>query len=1750
MRATVNASPRATRTYAAAATSPPTHAPRNGGDGEDLSANWKSALCVTSLYDSYVQLQQENDALKGHVHELQLQQNELLDAHHSTRKQQLSSSASPRKGGERPEHDGDHSDSEEEDDEDSIRYAQLRREIQLLRAEKEQLELLHSQYRKQAESQQQESKTQYNDLAEKYQVRYALDPNGAKRVALAVQTLQETLEKVVHEKEELGLRYTKLHQLYNRLQQEQSQSLQLLQAQVQQFEHKRTEGAKKTVVGVVHKWYAGQLTFAWQQWTANVALKRRQATEQSEREVLQTHIKAKAKLQRDRKATRILIKCLQNASRRTFVAWKHVTQHTRDTRVQITTFRRQSALSTAKKCFTTWKRASRHRSSHRSGLKRLSRVFKMRKERLAWRKWTTEVFANQRVFSLQQQHTTLSDQLVVLMTELQATKTQLATAEWNNEQLAAQHDLERLKLETKVYEKHSTETKLLKRVGSFFTRQNNRQLLQSTLSEWKARVANINAVRKRTKWVHDSLQASKLRRSVVRWHVTIRKQCRYKHVVTQFLSRMRHVGVLQALNAWKAYKSGKKEREAVARKVVHRLAHKHLVSCFEQWRDFKTQQREVKTALGALCTSIERLKLSGSFATWKQLSCTIAAAEATSQQQDLQRDWELRLEQAKMDTMLIRRCFQHWRLKVHKVRVCKRLALRTLSRWRNGLLARVFIDWQCFRFEQQRQRELITRWLRRSRVAALQSAWLKWHNKLTLKTQQELLARVHEQHCHDIALLKNEIAQLHCTHHNLVASRAESTRNLELQLAIAQREAQLEAQRQEKYANALMKLARQKERLELTLQRFRHWRNQVTTAKINRQRVLRFVHNSETQRLATVFHQWNQLRKQRVLLTRAATLLRSFMDQCRTIQSFSAWHERIQSTRSVRHFYASFQQRAIERQCRAVLHQWHTAARAHFLIRRTSERIWLFSVHLRVKDFYSKWKAISDHERFMETNAKRKELLLSIQSRVFSKWTSCSLKVVFHAWTRTMKRAQCGKRAETKLVLMHKTHLVSSSFQQLRLNAALKFEQRLWMRKWCEKRAVNAQTRAFMLWKVVYARLQRHEIDALRTIRAQQDAELLSSREEATLLAQASLENEAKLERALSLVADSERAIQRHWSATLLKEHFEAWKLHITQTRCHEKVAERFAITASKQKLLTSFTAWKRTWSATKSRRMAAETRRSRRAQTLLTKGFFTWSQRVRDQLWLKRRLTAVTRRRSLWIMRDTLREWCSQVHLRANLSVAVPRLNEIARRLQLHNGFTQLKLLAAAKKTREAMQVEKQRRIMAFIMDRHCWNLERVFRSWHAFAAAKRVKYADARQRFDRKCTQLKQFVFKDWTVHSSRLKTQRRLLRAMHKHFVVHHLRAALSKWRNQIHEHVVNALQESNAVQAQRLELVNYELTAKDALVHRAQDTVIACDEQIVRLEDLLSSASTTAAQLHHQHQEDLSRARALLKLALQRTVSRQVLMAFTRWKAQNAALCDMDDALQRLERMMRRKQRTLSFKIWKSKAQRASRLKSVQQRTTKSSLQTVVDNWKSFCKRQLRIKVLLVRLCVTAALQREQSTLTVCGAFQLLLKHGAIVQTTRELRLLKDTVNRDARAMNTSRKQLLLAKWSWRAYSIRLQDLHRFFSQCRGVASKQQRKQHTSTLQELSIVNHDLTANLEKLNKEIQLADQERSKASELTIDERSVVNSSLPGLQTLFRQLAQVSSTHDLFGKVAGTFPQILHGSAGTSWSIDVILLAH
>lgn len=1669
----------------------------------DLSANWKSALCVTSLYDSYVQLQQENAALQAQVQELTRHTHELL------------ASKEPRNRSD--DHD------EDDDNDGASRYAQLRREVRLLRAEKEQLELVLVQQRQHTDAQLRERQAQFAALADKYEQRHALDPNGAKRVALAVKTLQETLEGVVQEKEELARRHETLRQRHLQLQQEQSERLQLLQAQVEALTSKKAARTKRAVGEALQRWYSGQLASAWKRWTATVALQKLCESEQHARDSIRNQIEAKDKLQRSQKASRILAKCIQSSTRRGFLAWRLLVQRRQHARDAVTTFRHRCAQQLASALFGKWKRDAQARGSHRRGLERLERVLSIHCKRSRWRKWTQRVFVQHVVAELHKQVTSLQAQL-------ESTSARLATAENEKVEVVAKYGLEQRALEARVSEKHLMEGALIARIGCFFARQNGRHFLQSTMAAWKAVATTNRVLRRRASRVQEQLSMARARRGVLRWRTATQNRRRYVHIMSHCVARMRQLGVHQCFDAWKVFMDGKRERAATIRRVVLHIAQKHLNACFERWSEFRSRRQEMRARLEAMEATAARIQRSAAFAAWRRQAAASAAAAETKRQRELQQEWQLRFAQAKHDARVLRRCLLHWRRTVQGVMSRKQLAAKVLSRWRNMLLSSVLNDWQHFVGERKRQRELVARWLRRYSTVSLQHAWTQWQKQIMLKAHQEVLARVREEHEAVVTRLQTEILQLHTAHQNLVSAKTESTQTLRTQLERSQREMERETRRQEKLSSALLLLVARKESDRLQRASFRDWRHRVAALRSMREFAMKFTHRVEMRKLATMFDAWWHLLKQRSSLVAAVRLLRSFVDQQCICRCFTAWNESVQRVRSVRHFQSRFQDRSLQWLLRGVLCEWQRESRKSFLVRRTAERIWRHSVHVQMRELFDKWAALSRQQRLAEQKTQRKDLLASIQSRIFSRWTSCSVRLVVVAWRLTVRRIRRSRQAESKLVMLRTMHLLRAGLESLRDNVARKLEQRKRVRRLVEKRVHEDQSQAFALWKAEHMRCQRQVLETLRGAHARLEAELLCNREEAVRAAQDARGVGEELEKTIELAKQHANMVQALSRERILDRHFRAWRSGVRESQHVERLAHRLAIEAFKKRELAIFSCWKATWTNVKLRRITAESRRKQRDQVWQHRLFQAWNQHARHQRKAAIQLAALADQRRTRVLRGVFQGWRSHLDLNRGVRIFMLRVDELARRLRLSDALEAWRRVITATRSAESKERERQRRIVEFIMGRHGWTLDRVFGSWRSVTTEKKNIHSEAHQRFVRKSKRHMTAAFAAWKLAVRQQKHRRRLLVRLSRNLERHFMRTAVSAWHNRVHECKMEVLHFVNTTQARELKDIQQRLESANKQVEEFQYSLLKSGEQVSHLEGLLVRSGSEVTTMRQRHQHKTQQIRVLVRLILQRSVSRTTLVAFARWKTRCEALQSCDRVLQRLEHLLNRKQSTKTFMRWKAKAQRASRLLRVRQRVAILRLRTIFNAWTRHYCVTMRAKMLLLRLCVVMEAQDAQSRLTVRGAFFILRQHCIAAQILSQMMLLQDSAQLDAQATTLHRAKLLLAKWSWRAYFDRVQALHRFFSRCRGESSRQQVLKFHRVVEDLQAAKERLATH------ELQLAEKQR--LAESAMDERSVVSSCLPGLRSLFRHLAQVASTKELFTKISSTFPQMLHGSSG------------
>ncbi|KAG2523486.1 hypothetical protein JM16_002257 [Phytophthora kernoviae] len=194
---------------------------------EELGVNWKSALCVTSLYDSYIQLQRENEELREAARRFQ-QENEVLAVKKEAQDKQL-----PLRGPEDTE---------------------MKQEMRLLRSEKLRMEETHRHQLQKLEVRAANSETAHQQLLNKYQEKFALDPLEAKRSALAVKTMQNSLHNALVEKEEIGVRYVELKEQFLKFQSDQRQIVHNLQEQVRVFEQQRPHNIYKEFVNGL-TWY-------------------------------------------------------------------------------------------------------------------------------------------------------------------------------------------------------------------------------------------------------------------------------------------------------------------------------------------------------------------------------------------------------------------------------------------------------------------------------------------------------------------------------------------------------------------------------------------------------------------------------------------------------------------------------------------------------------------------------------------------------------------------------------------------------------------------------------------------------------------------------------------------------------------------------------------------------------------------------------------------------------------------------------------------------------------------------------------------------------------------------------------------------------------------------------------------------------------------------------------------------------------------------------------------------------------------------------------------------------------------------------------------------------------------------------------------------------------------------------------------------------------------------------------------------
>ncbi|KAJ0410549.1 hypothetical protein ATCC90586_006573 [Pythium insidiosum] len=204
-------------------------------DAVALGDNWRSALCVTSLYDAYVALQHEADALRDENRALR-HANDLLRA---TQPAHGHAPAAAARGG--PEAD-------------DVDASALRQELRLAQAERAQHALLWDKQRGELERQVADFRARWEDARDKYQQRVLRDPNEAQRVALSTQSLQAALERATAEKAELVVQCRELARRLGDAERQQREAAETWSTRVEELQRRRERDAAQRVRMVLNRW--------------------------------------------------------------------------------------------------------------------------------------------------------------------------------------------------------------------------------------------------------------------------------------------------------------------------------------------------------------------------------------------------------------------------------------------------------------------------------------------------------------------------------------------------------------------------------------------------------------------------------------------------------------------------------------------------------------------------------------------------------------------------------------------------------------------------------------------------------------------------------------------------------------------------------------------------------------------------------------------------------------------------------------------------------------------------------------------------------------------------------------------------------------------------------------------------------------------------------------------------------------------------------------------------------------------------------------------------------------------------------------------------------------------------------------------------------------------------------------------------------------------------------------------------------
>ncbi|EEY56547.1 uncharacterized protein PITG_10090 [Phytophthora infestans T30-4] len=1680
------------------------HVAALAGEKEALGANWKSAQCVTSLYDSYIQVQKENEQLREDVR--QLQQSELLAQTNAIRQ---------------PE---------------DTRCDELEKEVRLLRSEKLRIEETHRLELQKVEARVAISETQHQQLVAKYHERFEFDPLEAKRAAMAVKAMQNTLQNVVLEKEEIGIRYGELKEQYRKFHNEQMDIVQNLKQQVQKLEQQRVRSGQQRVVNALANWSTNKVRNTWDKWVELTEEKKKSEDNKQKMATFERKVDDRVAKIRENQAAYLAVKCLQQAARRSVIQWREVTRRNIERRRKEVRFKEEVLRRWLHSVVTCWRQVYQKEKDIRLGSFKTERLVSSHLRRWGVRKWRVQMFRlalgekNQRLSVLNGTMEGQTKRIVEL-------EMKLDEAFYAKRELQTHQEQENLKYAEDIEKHQAAAVAVREKLGRFFTKQSDRQLQKDAVREWRTIATYLLGVRQRTELVEVKLRALKLRRSVSNWHNKAHQNHMKRLKTQQILSRMRHLEVVKCFNSWRELVNNQKSRKTALLYAVNRIRNRGIARCFTQWVAFKEQRIALRSGIETMATFALKQQTYIIFNSWKERDVELRIAAQVRQQQLIQHAWESRLEQAKNDLNFQRECFTRWQKLVLKRQRRNIVVKKRLARLRNVSIAKSFGSWCRFVDTRQNQRDLVRRWVGRCHTGALQRAWKGWQQQLVLKEQQLLMLRMQQEREAELNRLATEFEVYRTTQQTLLEEANRAQTEQENALRETRTLLQEETKRVQRLAGAVSSLCSNRDRGSTQLRVFKAWHKAVRRSAFSRNTVDIFQTASEIRQTRNILLKWRQFTAHQRRLRAVFTTTLSCFSRWWQLRCFRAWKAARQRSRAVQLFSSVFIHSSEIFISREVLTAWRKMARKNHLLRKTIEKIWLDAIHAKMQQHFRQWVDLTKAEAAKENIEKRNVALAAIRAKVWWKRSVSTMRFCFLEWKTTVESSKKQRQAERKLLLFQQARLVAMCFNAWSKFVVMQSEEedrKQQFARWFIRFQRRKQQRAMTFWKNLVIRNQLQDLEELRRARNTQQEELQLQREEIDLLMQQAADTKRQLAAATDVHDESTTKLQYLTEYGLLSKYFNALKFQVSMRRYRHQAAHFSQKNARRQHLAELFSTW---FNFTqKSRVLKLRVAESiGRSTTFLSRSILRqWRSIAHQRRVIKQKQRKLQRRVGRRILTSLFIAWRLIIRRERNVSIAMDHLGTIARRLTLKFTLTSWQQRTIQERKKSIQEKEKHKRILQFLMGRQEARLVRTFHTWKEYTQIKRVTRSQARQIYTKKCHVILEQCWDDWRSTVRCIQLQRTSVACIQTTMKRYYYRTVLSRWRRYRFLSQIRTLQTNNDTLSDQVADATQRLQTKSTSVDQLLFELKHLKEKLDEAESRSSAVSLEVTCQQSNRSKQLSCLRVISKIMLKRTVSRELLEAFAFWKTKLFDVRRKHRALLSVAKTRQRRQRLLAFWLWKVKTLRWRQLEALRKLWGKSDLRTILQRWRKFSIAQAKLRLFLTKRCLLSYTDR---CVPVSIAFKLWkIKSAALHQ----LAALHTKLRIEQDASTYHLRRLTVGKWCWLAYHHRLRQMRAFFSQCYVKSTKNIAVRHRRDIEEMQ-VNSD--AALAKVKEQSEARAQEE-KGALSAAEEQLTTGASFQALQTLIRRLFQPTSIKDLFVSVSSTFAQIVHGSAAVLFLFD------